>query len=88
MAAKIQEELAKQLEDAAREESQREIPVIVTITRGADLALLEQRGLKVLHTYENISAVSGTLTAAEVNGLAALDQVERIDYDGRAHAYR
>jgi hypothetical protein len=84
--AKVSDELLKRLEEAEQTEPQREIPVIVTIAVDADLAELERKGLKVQQTFQNISAVSGTLTAAEANEVAQWDQVERIEYDGAVWA--
>jgi hypothetical protein len=86
MSTKITAELLKRLDEAAITDPQREIPVIVTIRREADLAGLEQKGLKIQRTFQNISAVAGTIPVAEVNALAELDQVEAIDYDETASA--
>lgn len=82
MTTKVSDELLKQLGEAEREEPQRKIPVIVTIKAGADPTTLEQKGLVIQRIFESISAISSTLTAAEVNELAQLDQVEVIEYDG------
>jgi hypothetical protein len=86
MTTKVSDELLKQLEEAEKEEPQREIPVIVTITADADPTTLEQKGFRIQRIFESISAISGTLTAAEVNELAQLDQVEVIEYDGAVWA--
>jgi hypothetical protein len=86
MSEKISASVLKRLDEAATAGPQREIPVIVTIKRGADLTALEQKGLTIQRTYENISAVAGTIPAAEVSALAELDQVEIIDYDETAWA--
>ncbi len=86
MSAKVSDELLKHLEEAEKEEPQREIPVIVTITKGTDLTALEQKGLKIQRTFVNISAVSGTLTATAVNEVAQSEQVERIEFDGTMRA--
>ena len=86
MSAKISDELLKRLKEASKAEPQREIPVIVTITPGADLTALKQKGLKIQQTFENISAVSGTITAAKVNEVALLELVENIEYDGEVQA--
>lgn len=82
MSTKVNDELFRHLEEAEKVEPQREIPVIVTFTKGTDLAALEQKGLKIQRTFENISGVSGTLTAAAIKEVARLDQVERIEFDG------
>lgn len=86
MTTKISEELLKRLGEAAIAEPQREIPVIVTLISGTDLATLEDKGLKIQRTFQNSSDIAGTLTVAEVNSVAALDSVVAIDYDGMAWA--
>jgi hypothetical protein len=83
MNAKVNDELLKVAEEA---EPQQEIPVIVTVKAGENLTALEQKGLKIQHSFKNISAVSGTLPAAEINALSQLDEVERIEYDSKAWA--
>jgi len=82
MNAKVSDEFLKQLEETEREDPQREIPVIVTIKAGTNVDTLKQRGLRIQRLFENISAISGTLTAAGIKNLAQLDQVVLIEYDG------
>jgi len=82
MTTKVSDELLKQVEEAEKEEPQQEIPVIVTITAATDPMIMQQKGLRIQRIFKNISAISGTLTAAEVKELAQLDQVEVIEYDG------
>jgi hypothetical protein len=79
---KVSDELLKLLKEAEREEPDREIPVIITVKAGTDRAALEAKGFRIQRVFEIISAISGTLTAAEANELAQLDQVELIEYDG------
>jgi hypothetical protein len=86
MSIKIDPELLRQIDAAKKTQTQQEIPVIVTITPGADLAPLEARGLKIERTFENISAVAGKLKWTEIDNIALLDQVERIEYDGQMQA--
>jgi hypothetical protein len=86
MSSKISNALSSRLSEAATTDPPREIPVIVTVKTGADLATLEQKGLKIHHTFQNIPAVAGTLTASDVNALAELDQVEKIEPDEKAWA--
>ena len=86
MSKKINARLLGVLKKAEREDPQREIPVIVTTTSKVDPASLEQRGLKITHTFENIPAVSGTLAASKLKAVAELDQVESIEYDGEVRA--
>jgi hypothetical protein len=86
MSTKVSDALLKRLEEAALAEPQREIPVIVTLTEGTDLAALEAKGLKIQRTFQNMSAVAGTLTVAEANAIEQLDQVRAIEYDEKAWA--
>ena len=86
MTTKISDELLKRLDEATIAEPQQEIPVIVTITSEIDLAVLEEKVLKIQRTFQNSSDIAGTLTVAEVNPVAALDSVVAIDYDGTAWA--
>ena len=74
------------LEEAYAEAPEKEIPVIVTITAGSDVETLARKGLKVQRVFENVPAVSGTLTATEVRELAEVEQVEKVEYDGEVHA--
>lgn len=86
MSSKISDQLLKQLEEARKEDSERTIRVIVTTVAGTDPTTLEQKGLKIDHIFHSISAVSGSLTVAEVHELAKLDQVKVIEYDGPMQA--
>ena len=86
MGTKIDAELSQHLRDAESAEPQREIPVIVTLSEGADVAELERRGLKVRGRYESIPAVYGTIAASAVSQVEGLDSVAQIEYDGRAWA--
>lgn len=83
MTAKVSDELLKVVEAA---EPQQGIAVIVTTTAGANLTALEQKGLKIQYASKNSPIVSGTLTAAEVNALSQLDEVERIEPDSEVWA--
>lgn len=86
MTGKVNDELLKQLAEAKKVDPHREIPVVITLTTGTDPSVLEQKGLKIHHIFKSISAVSGTLTALEINELVQSNQVERIEYDGTVHA--
>ena len=86
MSTKIDAELSQQLREAEISEPQREIPVIVRLSEGADVAELERLGLKVQGRYESIPAVYGTLRASAVRQIETLNSVARIEYDGRAWA--
>ena len=80
MVSKVNKALLEQLDQARQ--TKREIPVIVSTVAGADLSVLEQKGLCITHRFKNIDAVAGTLTAEHVLELAQLDEVEVIEYDG------
>ena len=86
MAAKIDAELLQEVERFERTEPKREIPVIVTLHDWAKRAELEEKGLRVAHAFENISAESGTLKPAEVREIAKLEQVKSIEFDGEVRA--
>lgn len=85
MSGKITEELARRLAEADAEPDV-QIPVIVTLSAGADPTTLEQQGFSVQRVFENIPAVAGTLTVAGARALADVDQIETIEFDGEAHA--
>jgi hypothetical protein len=76
--------ISRELEEAKKNAPQEEIPVIVKITPGTDLAALEQKGLKIQRTFENDPThVAGTLSAAGIDEIAQLDEVEEIEHDAR-----
>lgn len=82
MTTKINAELSNECKRVAETEPQKEIPVIITVTDWERRSELEAKGLQVSHSFEGILAVAGTLTCAEVEAIAQLDQVERIEFDG------
>ena len=86
MAARIDAELLQEVERFERTEPKREIPVIITLNDWTRRAELEEKGLRVAHAFENISAVSGALKPAEVRNVAQLEQVETIEFDGEVTA--
>jgi hypothetical protein len=86
MAAKIDAELLEELERFEVTEPKRDIPVIVTLNDWAKRKELEEKGLRVEHSFENISAVSGTLKPADVKDVAKLEQVVSIEFDGEVTA--
>ena len=63
-----------------------EIPVIITLSDWAQREVLEGTGLRIAHLFENISAVSGTARAVNLERISSLDGVERIEYDGTVRA--
>ena len=87
MATKVSDEFLRHIENAKKEDSQTEIPVIVTIRANTDPKMLEHKGLKIKHIFYSISAISGTLAANKVIELVQLDQVVKIEYDGQMHAF-
>jgi len=86
MGTKIDAELSNRLREAESAEPQREIPVIVRLREGADIAELERRGLRVQGRYESIPAVYGTIAASAMSRVEALDSVVQMEFDGRAQA--
>ena len=86
MAGKINKELKKRIEELSKDDSQQEIPVIITTKPNADPDELKKKGLKIEHTFENISAVSGTIPAAKIKEVAQSDEIESIEYDGEMWA--
>jgi hypothetical protein len=86
MTTKMNEALSRQIEEAKTMESEREIPVIVTLRPNSDFSALEEQGVRIQHIFKNISAVRGTLTPAVASQVAELEMVELIEYDGEVHA--
>ncbi len=86
MTGKLDEQLLIAIEDAENSEPTREFPVIVILHSGADQAALGEIGMKIIHSIDAISAVSGTLTATQVREVEILSEVESIEYDGSMHA--
>ncbi|MDQ3680360.1 MAG: hypothetical protein M3378_07430 [Actinomycetota bacterium] len=83
---KIHHGLLKRSREMRRDRPDHEIPVIVTVSPGVDMAAMESRGLKVERTLASVSAVAGTVAADELEGLAALEEVRSIEYDGEIQA--
>jgi hypothetical protein len=81
--ATIGDELSRKIDEAGPGE---EIPVIVQFRGDTDREKLSNRGLKVTRSFENISGVSGTALKADLQKIAELEGVERIDYDGQMWA--
>ena len=86
MSAKISDDLLQRLQAAEKTDPRHEIPVIVTVTAGADLSDLVRKGFKVNRVFERISAVSGTISAAGVKALAQSPQIEAVEFDGEMRA--
>lgn len=79
---KIQPRLVQRVRAMNLERPDDVIPVVVTVRPGVEMAAIEGRGLKVERVIESISAVAGTVSAGDIEDLAALDEVQAIEYDG------
>ncbi|MGH9906640.1 MAG: protease inhibitor I9 family protein [Pyrinomonadaceae bacterium] len=86
MAGRIDDELQQEVSRLESTEPEREIPVIVNLNDWSKRGEVKEKGLKVEHEFENISALSGTLTPAEVKDVSQLGQVESIEFDGEVRA--
>ena len=88
MTTKLSDELLMHLNETKGSEPSHPIPVIITLTEGSDLTELRQQGLEIQRIFESISAVSGTLTVAEIEEIAKSEQVVRVEFDGTVFAYK
>lgn len=78
------------LDDPLRERVQRigaaaadmRVPVIVTVTPPIDLGSLRDSGLEIAEVHRLIDVVSGSIAAADLERLAGLQAVRRIEFDG------
>lgn len=87
MSAKMHEDLKRQLkEHAAAGVPEGEIPIIVTVREWEGTAELEHHGLRVGHTFESVSAISGKASPADIARIAELENVTMIEYDGEMRA--
>jgi hypothetical protein len=86
MAAKIDSDLRKWLDLMARTEPDKLFPFVVTVKPETHGSSLSAKGLRVDQEFPVISAVSGKMTAREALGLAADDEVTKIEYDGEMKA--
>ena len=86
MHAKLDEQVTACMRDAEAQGSSREIPVIVTLRKVEDLQALRDHGLQVRHVFAPIAAVSGRVQTSQIERLASLVAVLRIEYDGQMHA--
>lgn len=84
MSQKVSSEVMARVQGATEES--REISVIVTLAPGTDPTVLEPKGIRIRQVMENIPAVAGTVTGADVTDLAELKEVERVEYDGEMYA--
>lgn len=62
------------------------VPVIVSLTEGADPAVLAACGLTIGRHIASIGSVSGTIALGDLRRLAARGEVARIEYDGEVRA--
>ncbi|WP_147305160.1 hypothetical protein [Alkalilimnicola ehrlichii] len=83
---KLDDTLRAMVEEAERTEPDREIAVIVTVTKGTRPSVLTDLGFHIERDYASISAVSGRATAAVLRKLVALEEVRCIERDGEVRA--
>jgi hypothetical protein len=83
---KIDSQLQAQLEAARAEGAEHALPVIVTVSPDSDLDLLAENGLQIARQFTLLSAVSGTVRPADIDRIAQLDTVVRIEYDSPVQA--
>jgi len=83
---KIDELLSKEIESARLDGHA--VPVIITMRSAEDVTSLVARGIKPSVAYQNIPAVAAVLTPAQIEEIAAMPQVERIELDSEANALR
>ena len=83
---KIQPSLVQRLAAMTPDRRHELVRVIVTVSPGANISALESRGLKVERAIQSVSVVTGTVSAGDVEGLAALDDIRAIEHDGEIRA--
>ena len=83
---KVDAHLLQVLKQAEKNKDLQRIAVIIRYRPKADLNKLKLKGFNVSKIFENIHAVSGTLIPYDVTGIAELDEVEQIEFDGKMHA--
>jgi hypothetical protein len=81
---KIDASLAEQI--ATNRESDRNFPVIITLQRADDLAVLQERGVQPTLVYQSIPALAANLSADQIQAVGNLPQVELIELDQQAWA--
>lgn len=86
MTAKMDPIVLQECMRLKQSDPEHEIPVIITLSDWAQREVLAGTGLKIAHFFENISAVSGTARAIDLERISSLDGVERIEYDGTVRA--
>ncbi|HEX2050063.1 MAG TPA: hypothetical protein VHJ34_05430 [Actinomycetota bacterium] len=82
----VSAELRTIVDEAAATDPAREVPVIVTLARGADAAALEGAGLTIGRRFAHLPGVSGTVRADAVDALAGAPGVELVEFDGEVWA--
>jgi len=85
MSGKIGEELLVKLEAVLASDPQRKIPIIVTLNPGADISILDNKGMDIQRVIESVSAVAGVLSASEIEEISLLEEVNLIEYDGTVY---
>ena len=86
MVQKISGDLIEHMEDIRQRDANGTVSVIVTLKAGANRESLQKTDLRIENVFENISAVSGSVSISGVNELAQLDEVELVEFDGEMHA--
>lgn len=82
MATEMTGDLLRVCEAAEKSQPLRAIGVIVTLSDWSRRRELEALGMRVAQSFERISAVAGTVTAAQARAIAALAPVDAIELDG------
>lgn len=69
------------LQEMEVEHPDKEIPVIITLEPGSEVAILEA-SMTETRRFGVMNAISGKVNVRDVRGLAELTQVRKIEYDG------
>ncbi len=85
MSGKIGEELLVKLEAVLASDPQHKIPIIVTLNPGADISILDNKGMDIQRVIESVSAFAGVLSASEIEEISLLEEVNLIEYDGTVY---
>jgi hypothetical protein len=80
----IDPNLNKQM--TASDGSGRKFPVIVTLQRSEDFAVVRQQGVEPTLVYKSIPAFAAQLTGEQIGAIAKLPQVKLIELDEQAWA--
>lgn len=86
MGEKLDLKLETMLTDSKESTAENLVSVIVTVHPGTDNGIITAAGLDIVHFYDNISAVSGSIRLKDLEKLEAIAQVEKIELDGQMQA--